>query len=537
MVSWKAARGWRLDAIHFGARAVHPLDQSLFVETLGPGSEQGFTEWSLPVARIADKAVNGWVYTRMEPAGDPPERLVRMMSKLPFLTRLWRVIPPLRKRVLGFDAFLAAGGFEAHIDTWDEVWRPEAERRVADLKRLDLATAGRGEIADQLESWRDYFMWQWSPHIRVHLICFLVRAKFARVCRRLLDMSDLDSSELLKRSDDVLLDAPRKLAEIAHAEDDAAAEKAIDAFMDAHGDVPVDGFETALPTWREQRQRLLALARQMHATGYDPDAADASFESIRRKRIEEIRGRLTANDLAEFDKWLALGERAYPLNDTHNYPLFDHPAAIVRYTALRAGDLLVDGGVIDDRSDVFFLSVPELAAALRGGGDMHALVADRRREHAHASKLEAPEFVGAQPIPATKYFPPRVAEAFTLLLDESDKMYGKATASSSTAVSGIAGSPGQAEGRVSVVTRVEELDKVIEGDVLVCPMTGPAWTVVFPIISGLITEAGGPMSHPAIVAREFGIPSVVGTGNATQVLRDGQRVRIDGAAALIEIVG
>jgi pyruvate,water dikinase len=68
-------------------------------------------------------------------------------------------------------------------------------------------------------------------------------------------------------------------------------------------------------------------------------------------------------------------------------------------------------------------------------------------------------------------------------------------------------------------------------------MTGPAWTVVFPIISGLVTEAGGPMSHPAIVAREFGIPSVVGTGNATRVLRDGQRVRLDGANAVVQVVG
>src|SRR5207244_12082795 len=123
-------------------------------------------EWSRPRARVANKTVNGWGYTRMEPAGDPPDFLVGLMAKLPFLTHLWRVIPPLRKRVLGFDAFLAGGGFEAHIGTWDEVWRPEAERRMAELRSLDLSTAERSEIAVNLEGWRDYLTWQWSPHVR-----------------------------------------------------------------------------------------------------------------------------------------------------------------------------------------------------------------------------------------------------------------------------------------------------------------------------------------------------------------------------------
>ena len=555
---WSEVSGWRRDAVHYPARPLHPLDISFVVETVGPGSEVGFVEWSLPMERIADKAVNGgWVYTRLEPAGDPPEALVRLMSKFPFFFRLWRVIPPLRKRVLGFDAFLAQGGFEGQIDTWDERWRPEAERRVADLRRLDIATANRSEMAAQLEAWHEYMTWQWSVHIRIHLVCFFVRGKLVDICRRLLGLSDLDAYELIKRSDPVLLEPPRKLAAIARrAADDqtvAAAlrespnealadlsgtwfEDALTSFLDAHGDVPIDGFEAALPTWRELPHRVVGLVQQMRR--HDPDAEDASFQARRQQRIEELRGRLSGGDLAEFDRWLALGERAYPLNDTHNYVLFELPVGLVRYAALRAGELLAADGLLDQTSDVFFLYLGELTTLLREGGDVRSLVARRREDLAYARTLDPPEFVGAQPVPPTDPFPPRVAEAVRILVAQSDKMYGNAmpVQSAAGAISGVAGSPGSAEGNACVVTGVHELDKVREGDVLVCHITGPAWTVVFPIISGLVTDAGGALSHPAIVAREFGIPSVVGTGNATRVLRDGQRVRLDGTKAVVEVL-
>jgi pyruvate,water dikinase len=555
---WRAARGWRRDAIHYAARPLHPLDVSFVVDTVGPGSEIGFEEWALPMARIADKTVNGWVYTRMEPAGDPPELLVRLMGRVPFLTRLWRVIPPLRQRVLAFDDFLAAGGFEAHIGTWEDVWRPEAERRHADLRRVRLETAGRVEVAAHLEGWRDYLVWQWSPHVRIHLVCFIARGKFARLCRRLFGLDDHEAYELIKRTDPVLLEAPRKLADIARraagdadvtavlrrsgaealdALRDTWFEDVVAAFMDAHGDVPVDGFEAALPTWRELPERVVGVVRQMIAADYDPDGEDAAVQARRKTRIDELRSRVSGEDLAEFDRLLALGERAYPLNDTHNYLLFDLPLGLIRYTALRAGELLVSDGLLDDVSDVFFLYLPELTELLRRGGDARALVVQRREELARAAALDPPEIVGTQPVPSTEPFPPRVAEALGILLEQSNKMYGSATAVASATLSGIAGSPGSAEGRVCVVRNVGDLEKVTEGDVLVCPMTGPAWTVVFPIISALVTEAGGSMSHPAIVAREFGIPSVVGTGNATRVLRDGQRVRVDGAEALVEVIG
>jgi pyruvate,water dikinase len=78
-----------------------------------------------------------------------------------------------------------------------------------------------------------------------------------------------------------------------------------------------------------------------------------------------------------------------------------------------------------------------------------------------------------------------------------------------------------------------EFDKIHPGDVLVCPATSPVWSVVFPQLGALVTDSGGLLSHPAIIAREYGIPAVVATGNATSLLRDGDRVTVDGTAGVV----
>ena len=103
-------------------------------------------------------------------------------------------------------------------------------------------------------------------------------------------------------------------------------------------------------------------------------------------------------------------------------------------------------------------------------------------------------------------------------------------------VEGIAGSPGVVEGVARVVLNESEFDKVQPGDILVCQMTNPAWVVLFTKIGGLVTDAGGVASHPAVVAREFGIPAVVGTSIATQRITTGDRVRVNGSSGVVEVL-
>jgi pyruvate,water dikinase len=103
-------------------------------------------------------------------------------------------------------------------------------------------------------------------------------------------------------------------------------------------------------------------------------------------------------------------------------------------------------------------------------------------------------------------------------------------------VRGLPASPGVVEGVARHVESLEEFDQVRQGDILVCQMTNPAWVVLFTKIIGLVTDAGGATSHPAVVSREFGIPAVVGTSVATQRIKTGDRVRVNGSTGVVEIL-
>jgi phosphoenolpyruvate synthase/pyruvate phosphate dikinase len=102
-------------------------------------------------------------------------------------------------------------------------------------------------------------------------------------------------------------------------------------------------------------------------------------------------------------------------------------------------------------------------------------------------------------------------------------------------LSGIAASPGRHTGPVRVVMDEFDFRKLRPGDVLVCPVTSPVWSVLFPSVGALVTDTGGLLSHPAIIAREYGVPAVVATGNATALLRDDQVVTVDGTTGRIEV--
>jgi pyruvate,water dikinase len=100
-------------------------------------------------------------------------------------------------------------------------------------------------------------------------------------------------------------------------------------------------------------------------------------------------------------------------------------------------------------------------------------------------------------------------------------------------VTGIPASPGSYTGPMRVIRNEAEFERLRAGDVLVCPVTSPVWSVLFPSVGALVTDTGGTLSHPAIIAREYGVPAVVATGNGTSALHDGQVVTVDGTAGTV----
>jgi pyruvate,water dikinase len=119
----------------------------------------------------------------------------------------------------------------------------------------------------------------------------------------------------------------------------------------------------------------------------------------------------------------------------------------------------------------------------------------------------------------------------------TDKIFGEPASSAvevdATEMRGTAVSPGQYEGTARVLLDESELERIEQGDVLVCPITSPVWSMVFPALGALVCDSGGPLSHPAIIAREFGIPAVVGTGAATAAIPEGAQVKVDGDSGTV----
>ena len=186
--------------------------------------------------------------------------------------------------------------------------------------------------------------------------------------------------------------------------------------------------------------------------------------------------------------------------------------------------------MLDDAEDVMFLRYNELRllTASPEALDARALVSARRDEREAAFAVRPPDWVGT----ATQSqldFPYYTLWGFP-------EKFTREPPTAADRVTGLAASPGIAEGVARHVDSLDEFDQVRDGEILVCRMTNPAWVVLFTKIAGLVTDAGGVAAHPAVVSREFGIPAVVGTSNATERIKTGDRVRVNGSTGIVEIL-
>jgi pyruvate,water dikinase len=188
---------------------------------------------------------------------------------------------------------------------------------------------------------------------------------------------------------------------------------------------------------------------------------------------------------------------------------------------LRVGRRFVQAGILTDPRDVFFLHVEEVSRALRDPPDLRRLVADRRADHERWSAVRPPKYLGKPPAsdaPPNRFEPKTVEQTDDRVLQ------------------GVGACAGTARGAARIVRSPQDFGRVQPGDVLVCPSSNPSWVPLFGIIAGLVTNTGGVLSHAAVVAREFGVPAVVGTGDATQRLRDGQLLEVDGTVGEVRLL-
>jgi len=189
--------------------------------------------------------------------------------------------------------------------------------------------------------------------------------------------------------------------------------------------------------------------------------------------------------------------------------------------------------VLDSADDVFFLYRGELEDALSKGGDRRALVSERRASFDRAGRVIPPTELGALPPP------PETADPFMDALVY--RLLGMVPPSENTdpnALFAVAGSPGVYTGRARVVRSLSEAtDDLEDGEVMVCEMTLPPWVPMFSVAGAIVCDVGGVLSHAAIVAREFGIPAVVGANVGTRVIKTGQTITVDGNKGVVYLDG
>lgn len=348
-----------------------------------------------------------------------------------------------------------------------------------------------------------------------------------RLARAAIDLG-LGDILLSSSEDDLLpalraaLDGPRWLADL-------------DAFLQVFGHRMMRSFELNDPTWAEDPTPVLGTLRAYVAQGGTFDFARLEAEALAEREAAEAAALARIADPANRQKFArTLGSaRAFQrAMEDDNFP-FLRANARPRYIALAIGQMLARGGALDRAEDVFFLRRAEMEAALTDLATGMYPVAGWA-DVARKARGDWERWCAAVP-PAFLGDLPDVVEDF--MINQFWGIKGKAQLEESgNAVSGLGASAGLVEGIARIVRGPDEFGQVLAGEIVVCRSTNPAWTPLFTKIAGIVTDQGGTLSHAAVVAREYGIPAVLGTIHATARIPDGARVRIDGAAGKIEIL-
>ena len=288
--------------------------------------------------------------------------------------------------------------------------------------------------------------------------------------------------------------------------------------------------EFIFPTVREQMEPVIELVRGYIETNYDYPKTIGVLAADIKAAAEEILAGLEGEALEEMRAANEINLKMAPLTPDHHFYIDQGANAHVRLVLMAIGKKLVAAGALDSPDDVVFFRYNALRVFMGNPAAMdgRAIVAEAKAAREQAYQFRPKEWVGT--CTATQ-----LAFPYLNLWGFPDKFYRKPSEVAGQ-INGIGGSPGVVEGVARVVLREDQFDEVRAGDILVCQMTNPAWVVLFTKIVGLVTDAGGTVSHPAVLSREFGIPAVVGTSVATEQIRNGDRVRINGTTGLVEIL-
>lgn len=534
------AGSWTLDATHFQ----RPMSRFAF-ESFRAGMVRGFAEgtarYGLLLDHMEPAAVNGFVYMReavfgADGSATPDQFEQRLLTAArAFDERRWR--DDLRR--------------------WDEEDRPAAVAEHRRIQAVDPSALGDEELAGHLGRCRAHVEASHYLHHKYTAASTIVTGDFLAPAMQWTGLPPGELMELVRGSTPISVGfaaAEQEAAAVAIRDSEPAGEvlasaalpdelldglvsdpvagPAVAAYLDAVRYRSV-GYDVGDATAGEMPEMLVAALR----AAVDGAAATPLDEA----RLARVRSRVPAEHLADFDDRLAEARLVNRLRDERGTYSDGWGTGLARRAVLEAGRRLYGSGALAAPEHAVDADADELAALLLGADGPGAdEVAERFRWRISHTTEDAPPWLGDQPEP------PPPPEALPVPSRRGMAAAGVAmmnlfgvpdVPNSDTVLYGLPVNDGVYEGRARVVNDAADFSTVRSGDVLVARMTSPYFTVVLPLLGAIVTDRGGQLSHPAIVAREYGIPGIVGTREATRRIPDGSRVRVDGRTGEVRLLG
>ena len=543
---------WALDASHYPA-PMSPMAASFYLSALESMASKAFRDWGFLVDRIEDRAIGWRVYLRVVPTGGsesgptPPWWLLGILS---------RIVPSIRRQAKKAREAFEQDRFESVTERWWDEWRPALRTEIRRLESVDRSALDDAALLDHLEETVDFVERGQRIHFQLFPPYMVSVAELVRFCVDRLGWTKQKATDLLSGLSSMSTEPARRLHEVAvtararprivemledddvtlddlrSADDDFA--EALDHYLDEFG-VRATAYDVIAPTLGEQDHLILSAIRT--EVDYEPAAVAERQARTRAERVSEARERLSGDPeaLEHFEELLERVEDVYPVREDNVFFTDNAPLGLVRLAALEVGRRLAERGLIEEPGHVFFLTVDEARESLEGGVERHEVVHRRRGEREWALRNPAPPSFGEEPgpMPDMRALPEGLRRLMSAL---QFFMAGDLDTSGGEGLTGVPASAGSYTGPARVVLSEDQFHRVRPGDVLVCPITTPAWSVLFGRIGALVTDTGGLLSHSAIVAREHGIPAAVGTGSATRLVEDGQQVTVDGTTGSVTVV-
>jgi rifampicin phosphotransferase len=532
---------WELDSSHCGP-APGPIQRSIYETCFEAGIGEGLALFGSPLRTMQLRWVNGKFYRRLVPqiGGErdlPP-------PPAPVLWLATRLHPTFRKQERLAKESFETKRWRSELRRWEDEWKPELVATHLAHGDIDLASLDATALAGHLRELHAGLIESTALHFRLHvsdmgplgdLMVHLEDWGLDRddTFHALLAASPATREPAAQLRDvaDALRAADVDPATVRSLEDVRAVPEAserLDLYLRHHGWRLTTGYEVEDRSLHELPEAIVASIRGAASTHVDHSAAAIESVAALRERVPDAHR-------AEFDELVEDARRSYGLRDENGPLTYEWPAGLLRRALLESGRRLSDRALLPDPPAVFELTIDEVAAALSGGPGPGAEEIERRAaERRWWATLDPPARLGPEERPPpVSAMPPNLARITRIVLTVVDTL--EATKGAER-LRGTGIGTGTYVGTARVVHDASEALAAIEpGDVVVAPYTAPTYNAILSIAGAIVTEEGGLLCHAAVIARELGLPAVIGASGAME-LPDGATVEVDPANGTVRLL-